>query len=312
MASVEFRIPMSPTRAFFHQARFFEHALRRLGGRYKDALLTLIVGDHAPIESILAQNEWSHGRKVRWITVPTDIFNQYGMHGTADYRYFPDAEADFIVLSDADTVLARGIDPLLDALDVTRPVVAGHMAHWIPAPVETGDFADLAPDEIFPALLRAFDLEMPRTLYRYSMDPEGQLAPIPPYFNLGFILLNVAALEVFRANILATQDRLVQIYRTHMRCQLAVTLIAMRHGVAIHSLPAQYNLANDTVHLAANYLSPADARVIHYLRNDELVRESMVLPEGVIAATQRNCANPINRLLQSMLRAYARDELGIA
>lgn len=311
MPTVEFRIPLSPTRSFFHQVRFFEHWLRRLGGRYEDALLTLVVGDDAVIDDVLAQNEWSNGRKVRWIGVPSEIFRQYGLHGTADYRYFPGAEADFIVLSDADTVLVRDIDPLLDTLDGSMPLVAAHMAHWIPAPVETGPFANVEPDGLWPDLLREFELGMPRTLYPYSMDPKGQFAPIPPYFNLGFVLLSAPTLEVFRAHLFPVQDRLLEIYPSFMRCQLAVTLIALRHGIPTHCLPAQYNLANDVRHLSCNYLSPADARVIHFLRGDELVRETMVLPEGIIAACERICTNPVNQLLQGMLRDYARNEFGL-
>jgi hypothetical protein len=311
MRSVEFRVPMSPTRSFYHQARLFDFALRKLGGGYRDAKVAMIVGDNEPIERVRAQNSWSIGRNVEWIAVPPEVFNRYGIHGTADYRYFPDSNADFVALSDADTILVRDIDPLLESIDPDEPVVAGHMAHWAPEMTKAGSLGEINEAQLWGSLLQAFGLEPPAELHRYSMDRDQRFAPIPAYFNLGFILMTRSALAEFRQRVFAVQDKLLELYPTNMRCQFAVTLMALQSGVRLLALPAEYNLANDLGHLTCNRLSVEDARVIHYLRSEELKRESLALPEGVQAAVGFQSANPINRRLQQLLLQYATEELSL-
>lgn len=309
MRTVEFRVPMSPTRSFYYQARLFDFALRRLRGRYAEAKVSMVVGDKERVEKIKADNAWSAGRNVEWMAVPESIFDRYGIHGTADFRYLLPSKADFIVLSDADTALVGNIDPLIDSIDPNEAVVAGHMAHWPPATPESCKIDALGEDDLWPKLLEAFDLEMPERLYRYSMDPDGRFAPIPAYFNLGFILMTRPALEIFSREIFATQDKLLNVYPTNMRCQIAVSLMALAGGVRLHPVSAEYNLANDMGHLEASDITVGDARVIHYLRGDELKRETMALPEGIQQALSTPTSNSINRRLQALLSLYAVEEL---
>lgn len=305
--SIEFRIPISPTRSFFHQVRFYESTLRKLGGVYASAKLTVIVGDNADMERVRAENDWSAGRNVEWIGAPTEVFNRYGYYGTADYRYAPESEADLIILSDADTVIARPLD-LFERINPDRAVVAGHMAHYPPwTPGERS--SDGAP--MWDKLFAAFGIDSSQLQHRYSMDVEGAYGSAPPYFNLGFIALTQAALERFRNQIWNTQDRLLAIYPSHMRCQISVTLVALSSGMEVSALPAEYNLANDELHLRAAGITAEQARVIHYLRSDELNREFVVLPEHLPAVLRQECKNPINQRLQELLGEYARIEFGI-
>jgi hypothetical protein len=309
--SLEFRVPIAPTRSFFHQVRFFDASLRRLGGVYEQALLRVIVGDHARIPDVVAANEWSVGRRIEWIAVPDDVLERYGMHGTADYRYAPEAKADIVILSDADTVLARPLTPLFQLLADPSPAAAGHMAHFPPPAGQHGPLTNVTEKTLWPALLEAFGLPMPAELHPYSMDPDNRFAPAPAYFNLGFVAFNPAALAVMGRSIFPMQDRLLELFPSHMRCQIAVTLIALESGIALATLPAEFNLANDVGHLACNGLAADDARVIHYLRGDELRREEIVLPENIPAVLAAHFDNPVNRRLQELLAEYARREFGL-
>lgn len=308
--ALEVRIPISPTRSFFHQVRLFNYALRRLGGIYADAKLLVVVGDNASLDDILADNAWSIGHAVEWVTVPSTIFNKYGIHGTADYRYIPSSDADIIVMSDADTVFITDIDPIIDALQPDELVLAGHMAHLPPPPPAQGPLATFSRQTLWSDLFKIFALEPPLCVNRYSMDPMAELGFAPPYFNLGFIAFTKPALRKFRDNIFATQDALLECYPSHMRCQIAVTLLGAAHDIQMRLLPAQYNLANDKRHFACNYLAASDARVIHYLRGDELKRETAVLPEHFAATLATQCANPVNQRLQALIADFARDEFG--
>lgn len=310
MRKLEFRIPISPTRSFFHQVHFFESTLRQHGPAYVAALVHVIVGDDCSVEEVTRANTWSEGRNVRWTCVPKAIFERYGIHGTADYRYVPNTDADVIVLSDADTVVVKDIDALIDCLDPTQATICGHMAHYPPPVPETNTLQIKTNDDIWPRLMEAFGVDAEH-LYRHSMDVSGDNGLIPPYFNLGFIVLTRSALDAFRTQIWQTQDRLLAVLPSHMRCQIAATLIALKAKMRVIALGAEYNLANDVQHSEHNGVKAEDARVIHYLRSDELKREEIVLPEHLLEVLGRDLSNPVNRVLQWHLRRYAGSELGI-
>lgn len=296
-AGLEIRIPISPTRSFFQQVRFFEYNLRRLGGVYATALLRVVVGDDADMAAVRAQNRWSAGRPVEWIGVPSDIFARYGMWGTADYRLLLEPVAGYVALADADTVWLRDIDPLLQG-DAAGAWAAGHMAHLPPpVPADAGTLAGTDRAAIWPPLLAAFGLREPERLYRYSMDKADVFGRIPPYFNLGFVLLSAPAQRICGRAILPVQDRLGVLCPTPMRCQIALTLACLTEGVELRVLPAEYNAANDPVHAACNGLSAGQVRVLHYLRPDELRRERILLPEHRAETRALQVAQPFNRLL---------------
>src|SRR5947209_9705644 len=104
------------------------------------------------------------------------------------------------------------------------------------------------------------------------MDGAGSFAPVPSYYNLGFVVFNQAALRIFREHNFSVQDRLRTMIDTPMRCQIAVTLISYRHAMHAVNLPAIFNAANDLMHATQNAILPDEIKVLHYLRNDEIDR----------------------------------------
>ena len=306
---LEIRIPVSPRRDFFHQVRFFEHNLRRLGGAYRRALLRVVVGDDADMAAVRRANAWSAGRAVEWIGVPQDIFARHGMWGTADWRLMLPPEGDLVVLADADTVWLRDIDPLRHAIG-PGAVAAGHMAHVAPpVPQDAGLLAGTPRAAIWPALLQVFGLPMPDRLHPYSMDPDATFGLAPAYFNLGFVALTPEAARACARRVLPVQDRLLEVCRSRMRCQIALTLACLIEGVALEILPAAYNAANDPVHFAHNRLSADAVRVLHYLRTGEVRRERIVLPEHQAETLALRPPHPLDRLLLVRVAEFL-DEIG--
>ncbi|MBK5928005.1 hypothetical protein [Rhodobaculum claviforme] len=295
--SLEIRIPISPTRGFYHQVRFFEHNLRRLGGIYERALLRVVVGDDADMAAVRRDNAWSAGRPVDWTGVPRDIFARHGMWGTADWRLMLPPETDLVVLADADTVWLRDIDPLRHAIG-PGAVVAGHMAHGPPPmPRDAGVLARTRRHALWPVILQLFDLPMPDRLHPYSMDVEGAFGLAPAYFNLGFVVLTAEAMRACGRRVPPVQDRLLEVCRSRMRCQIALTLACLIEGVTQEVLPAEYNAANDPVHAAHNGVSPDAVRVLHYLRTRELQRDRILLPEHRAETLALEGGHPLDRLL---------------
>jgi hypothetical protein len=299
---LEFRIPISPTSGFYSQVRLFEFALRRLGLPYSEANLLVCVGDNCDIELVKRENAWSADR-IQWETVPNEVFDEFGIHGTADWRLIPPArEVDLIILCDADTVLLRDIDPLLAAFPTDRPALRGHMAH-LPPPASGGGLPDPSSAHFWPKLFEHFGVSEPDRLFDYSLDGAKRLPQVPAYFNLGFVVLNPGAMTILGSIIFDFQRMFIRTVDSHMRCQIALTILAYKEELDIDVLPAMYNAANDVAHLNRNYLSSEDIRVLHYLRNDEIDRNLVLQEKYIDNFLTRELHNPANQLLQTVARA---------
>lgn len=302
---LEFRIPISPTSGFFSQVRFFNAALRRLGGIYEKALLTVVVGDKSDLPSVIAANGWSKEQNIRWIRVPDEIFDKYSFYGTSDSRFLIEPEGDLVIFSDADTVLVRDVSPALDSISAMQgPALAGHMAHWPPVGEWNGYLPSSHHSEYWPNMFRLFEMEPPAQLYQCSIPiMNGQSCPpSPAYFNYGFVIFNPAALAIFRNEIFPMHDRLNGLFDTFMRCQIACTLIGYRHDMHFVTLSSAFNVANDILHVGFNVLKSEDVRVIHYLRTDEVDRSKIFLPENFDAFLNAHLENGVNMMLQAVAR----------
>lgn len=300
MRRLEFRIPISPNEGFFSQVRLFNFALRRLGGVYADACLRIVVGDHCNLDEVRRQNRWSEADNIVWDRVPDALFEDANIWGTANWRLsIEPGDADIVILSDADTVLLRDIDPILAELDGEEPLLLGHMAHY-PPPLDSGP----AGPEFWSTLFEAYGAPWQGQWHRCSMDTEATLPLSPPYYNLGFVAMNKAALVPLGLDIHWTEAWLKHRTGSHMRCQIALPLIAAGRGIGMKCLPAGYNAANDPVHFAHNGLSPHDIRVLHYLREVELERMTFLLPGHIDAFLEKSVTAPGNDQLQDLVRHY--------
>lgn len=301
----EFRIPISPTARFFSLVRFYNFALRRINGAaYSNARLLVVVGDHCDLDAVRRENKWCESFNIAWEKVPDEVFDEFHWHGTANWRLnIPADDAEIIVLSDADTVLLRDIDPLLAGFPSREPAVRGHMAH-LPPPLGPKSIAPstVSPD-FWPWLFKLFGVQWPVVTHRYSMDTNSSLPVCPAYFNLGFVALNAKAREIFASEIMETTRRIMAATGSRMRCQIAITIMAYRAGIDIDTLPAAYNAANDMVHLKLNGLTVDQIRVLHFLRDDEIDRNELQ-PDLIEGLLSRQLKNPANFALQQLVREY--------
>lgn len=302
---VEFRIPISPSEGFYAQVRFFNFALRRLGPPYDRARLRIIVGDFCNIDAVRRENIWSEDFNVVWERVPDEIFSEFGIWGTANWRLkLPAGDAEIICLSDADTVMLREIDPLLNGIPDREAAICGHMAH-MPPPSSGSEVPSGNSPEFWPWLFRHFNIDWPpENTYCYSMDANGDWPRAPAYFNLGFIAMNAPALAICDAQIIEIERRIKHLTQSHMRCQIALTVIAHRAKMNIGVLSAAYNAANDLVHLSTSKLDPSDIRIIHYLRGDEINRSTIFTSDNLDDFLKRPLHNPVNQLLQRLGSEY--------
>jgi hypothetical protein len=304
MKTVEFRIPISPTESFFAQVRFFNFALRRLGAPYRDARLLIVVGDDCNIDDVRMRNQWSESFNVAWEAVPHHVWAEFGVWGTANWRLaFPAGNADIVILSDADTVLLRDIDPLLAAFPAEEVAIRGHMAYRPPI-LEVEGIPDRHSADFWPWIFGAFNLPWPSVTYSYSIDPTGNWPKVPAYFNLGFVALSPSALRVLGMGIEHAERRVNALTASPMRCQIATTILAYRAQMNIATLPAPYNTGNEIAHLELNGITADDIRVLHYLQRDEIDRSLILLPAQIDRFLAQRLGNPANIALQSLVREY--------
>ena len=299
-APIEFRIPISPRTSFYRRVHFFCAALQRLPRTYAEARVRIVVGDDVGLDQVQAENRWSSQYNVEWHRVPPDVFAEHHYFATADLRYLlPAPSGGLVVLMDADSVVVRPFLQELEWMLCDDPCISGHMAH-LPPPVKIRDATPEAND-LWPFLFQRFGIPWPETLYRYSMDLEHKWPPVPAYYNLGFVVLNEAALKIFAQAIFDLQRRLRELVESDMRCQIAVTLISYAHQMRRQNLPATFNAANDIQHFDHNRVRTEEIKVIHYLRADEIDRDSFLNDEEKTAFLRATLRNPVNQLLQSVV-----------
>lgn len=312
LPQIEFRIPIAPTISFYNRVHFFCAALRRLGRGYADTLVRIVVGDYADLDEVRRTNAWAAQYNLQWHRVPDEVSAAHHYYGTSDFRYaLPESTADLVVLADADTALAQPVAQNLSWMLCDEPCIAGHMAH-IPPPSKFLERSDLAVRDFWPFLFREFSIPFPDELYQYSRDLAEEFPTAPAYYNLGFVALNWSALRIVKNAIFDVRERLNTIIQSEMRCQIALTLISYKHAFKRRNLPAIFNAANDDAYLRHNGVRPDDIKVLHYLRSNELDRDTFLTDAGRAIFLKANFHNLVNQLLQQIGREIITENLEFA
>lgn len=136
-----------------------------------------------------------------------------------------------------------------------------------------------------------------------SLELQDGTRRCPPYFNLGVLLAPREVLGTLAETIYSEMEAVERVLKTPFRCQLALTLAILRSGVPWRELALRYNLPNDERFLARHAAELADARIIHYLRDEQLTRsEDFASAERVGEVLAREDLNPINARLRDALR----------
>lgn len=266
---LEFRIPISPTPAFYSQVRLIALSLQRLGPPYSEADIRVLVGDRAAGPEVEARNAWSSRYPVVWDAVPGDVCERLGLAAPGLSRYTAPSVADVVILCDADTCPIARFDELLGMLAGTHPKVAGVQAHYSPF---------VPPSQMtWQQLLDAIGQPASLCDQRYSLDVYGEHGLAPRYFNYGFVAFNAAAFRL----IAPAYERYAALAMDKMPgspffAQIGLTLAMLDNGVEIIGLGHEYNCANDDRMSEHDLVELSDIRIIHYLRTGEFDRHNFL------------------------------------
>src|SRR6516165_5472615 len=159
--TLEIHVPMSPTSSFLYQLRCLTHSLRRFGGAYRDAPVIGSVGADRVDQGLAERMPWlaANGIELRW--VPESEFAALGLRAAVAARLKQDFRSDMVLLLDADTLIRRPLDDLVDR-SYRDGVIAGVIAHKSPF-VEWG-----RENEDWSSFFTLCELPEPRLEYEHT------------------------------------------------------------------------------------------------------------------------------------------------
>lgn len=271
---LEFRIPISPSPAFYSNVRLAALSLARLGPPYSTARILVSVGDYADITQVRRENGWSEDFPIEWRAVAFGDFEERNVFATGDDRYSESSRAKIIVLCDADLCVLRRLDTLIETLTVGTPSIAGLQAHYF----TLGKTAS-GNEELWRRLFAEADLPPPELCQRYSLDHEGCLGLGPPYFNYGLVAFNTMGFERIRPLISRYSRRAAAAlgYQQFFLSQIALTLAVAASRLQVHYLSHAQHCANDERVFKNGLQSVDDIQAIHYLRHDAFDRHRFLV-----------------------------------
>ena len=303
-ARCEIHVPISPTPPFLTKVHYLAASLRRFGGALADSPIIVTVGGDEPFDLARA-HPWSRRLGVEWRWLDDSLWRRHGIYATALQRFCYDIQAPSALLLDADTLFVGPIDDLVDTVE-SNHAIAGLIAHISPF-LEPDDEQNLWERIFHAAGLGDPSLDCEHSGWQ-SIEFDETRRYCPPYFNLGVLLAPRDVLGALAKTIYAEMETVNQVHLTPFRCQIALTLAILRSGVQWRSLPLRFNLPNISQFLAHHEAELADARIIHYLRDEDFSRaEDFASAERVGALLSRNDLNRVNaRLRDALLQIHER------
>ena len=267
-----FLIPAVPTDGFCGQIAMFRKSLDHLGGIYQQAAVVAVFGD--PTIEALPVRWRPHFDRIITQHVSPDEYakREYLATGDARWSSFTD-DCDFVIFSDADTLVLRRIDDLLESLQAT-PAIAGTIAHWT-CFQSNGE----EPLREWQVLSRAclgheIPLEYEHTLTTDQTTPSQRRCPF--YLNYGFVIAPRKLIELIRSTYLSLTPRVpALLQKPFFSAQVSLTLAIYAHGVPHRAIDMRYNFPNDEMAEALYPESLQDVRVIHYLRTERFDRQQI-------------------------------------
>jgi hypothetical protein len=253
---LEVRIHISPEPHFFRQVQYVWRAFVAAGGHTANAIFKVFVGEDCEPYDLYEINPWSRGR-IQWHWADREEFRLRG-YGVPE-RFRAKVDGDVILFLDADTLLVRPIDDLLDAL-AAEPLVAGVMAHNPPFFELPSNWADV---------FAAVSMPLPADRYQHNgwntlwNDPRYRFGPI--YYNFGAVFVPGSMMERLGAQYISLMDRAIDApIHPFFRGQLTLSLAIYQLNLPHTALGTRYNYPNLPSFDRAMASELADVRIIHY------------------------------------------------
>lgn len=292
--NLEVRIPITPEPNYVRQVEYVVRSFRASGGYAGRARFVVSLGGDCEPRDLCLEYPWSRG-EVEWRWANRAEFAAIGIRACNLDRFRYDTDADVVLMLDADTVMIRPIDDLLETLH-QQQMIAGVMAHVPPfwkTPVTWSDVFAARGIPLPPARFEhtGFGAMFGEYVNRYA----------PAYYNFGVVFVPRSMVLPLGAQLereLAYMPR-IPIYPVY-GTQLGLTFAICQLGLPHCTLPFRFNFANLEWADRRYLIDLADVRIIHYLKEDVIGprRETWATQEALQAFMNRRDLSGSNEILR--------------
>lgn len=293
--SLEIHIPISPTVRYENMVHYNVNSLRVYGGAYRDAKVILTIGDENFDES-WSNKPWIRdlGIEVRW--VPQERYKEWIYYATAVERFCYRFEADMVLMLDADIVIRRPLDELIDGCYEAREF-RGLIPHVSPFRGE-GSWQELYD----AAGLGKVEAIHEHTGWGYMLTDEA-LRYCPAYFNLGVLCAPADVMASVGSVIYEMMGVCEGVFKTAYKCQIAAGLAVTKQKVPYSPLPMRFNYPNQPLIEALHQGELEHAAIVHYLASHQgIYKETFDSAESIEAVLKRTDLRNANEQLRQVLR----------
>lgn len=298
--TLEVHVPISPTPSFLNQLRCLTHSLRRFGGAYRNAPVIATVGwDHVD-HDLAKRMPWLAANNIELRWTPPAEFAAHNYFATTAARLKHQFRSDMVLLLDADTLVRRPLDPLINQAYRTQSL-AGTIAHTTPLP--TGRLEQVDWPGLFEICgLKALPLEYEHTGWGYFFgNPAHRFCP--PYFNYGVIAAParvVASIgQVFERHLYRLRATMGSYFDT----QIALTMAIAQLSIPVIALPLRYNMPNHPPIEALHHTELNHATILHLLAETYFQRvETFASLESIEAFLHRTDLRLVSRMAQMVMQ----------
>ena len=303
--TLEIYVPMSPTSSFLYQLRCLTHSLRRFGGAYRNAPVIGIVGADRVDHGLAGRMPWlaANGIELRWAAEAE--FAALGLRAAVAARYKQDFRSDMVLFLDADTLIRRPLDDLIDVAHRNQ-ALCGVIAHTSPLDhgrLESADWARLFAICGLPAPR----LEFEHTGWGYTSN-EDRHRFCPAYFNAGVVVAPAPLIAAMAHVYYDHLTRLLSGMGSGFDAQIAIATSIVRVGTPVRTLPFRFNMPNHPLLEALHYNEIDHAVILHLLAEQHFRRvETFASLASLEAFLARKDLRVVSRMAQEVIQAIFPD-----
>jgi len=288
--ALELRTTINATPAFFRRIHYMAASLAALGESLADHEIVVSVGSDTPQENLYRTQPWSNRYPITWRWVDPSSYAEHGYRATNRDRALHMANADYVMMVDADVIFVDSFSGLLGELR-QAPAICGVMAHYSPflSPPrlvssaatmrEAGSTKTRLDDyDYWQILAESFaidrlPLDYELSGWRGAGHPEA-FAHAPAYFNGGMVIGPVDLMDEMCRLFPAAEEAIDRVMEpSFFRPQAARTLAVYKAKLPHRALPLRYNFPNDPDFEVAYPDELQALCILHYLRTTIVHRD---------------------------------------
>jgi hypothetical protein len=259
------------------------------------------VGAESIDEGLAERMPWlaANGIELRW--VPRDDFARSGIYATGMRRLQYDFRSDMVLLLDADTLIRRPLDALIEQT-YRDGVLAGTIAHT--TPLTQGKLVEPDWAQVFALCgLPAPRLEYEHTGWGYFFnDPRYRYCP--PYFNYGVVAVPAHLLSQIGRAYAPCLERVRAAFGSSFDGQIALSMAIAQLDAPVRAFPLRYNMPNNPLLEALHHQELEHAVILHLLHEHQFRRaETFPSLASLEAFLNRTDLRVVSLMAQEVVRA---------